>query len=250
MASSDQSKEMGLMDHIQDLRICLIHCSWWVLIGSVIAFLNNDRIYHFLWDPYVNALKRKEETQSVYTGLMDPFTVAINQAIICGILLASPFIIYEIFKFVAPALKKNELAAIRNFSIFSLLLFLGGILMGYSYILPRLAEVMEEFRLSDTKNYLNAKDYLQTVIKLILGLGIIFQFPLLMFFFVKIGLLKISTITKNRKIIIVVIFIISAFATPPDLLSLFVVAIPFYVLFEITVVCCKLFIKQEEEQDG
>jgi sec-independent protein translocase protein TatC len=250
MADIKQTKEMGLMDHIQDLRTCLIHCSWWVLIGSVIAFYYNDKIYHFLWDPYVNALKRRDETQSVYTGLMDPFTVAINQAIICGILLASPFIIYEIFKFVAPALKKNELATIRNFSIFSLLLFLGGIFMGYSYMLPRLAIVMEEFRLSDTKNYLNAKDYLQTVIKLILGLGIIFQFPLLMYFLVKIGILKIATITENRKIIIVVIFIISAFATPPDILSLFVVATPFYLLFEITIICCKLFIKQEEDQDG
>jgi len=120
-------------------------------------------------------------------------------------------------------------------------------LMGYGYMLPRLAQVMESFRLSDTKNYLNAKDYLQTVIKLILGLGIIFQFPLLMYFLVKIGLLKISTITQNRKIIIVVIFIISAFATPPDILSLFVVAIPFYLLFEITIICCKLFIKQENE---
>jgi len=249
MTHSEQPKEMGLMDHIQDLRVCLLHCSWWILIGSAIAFYYNDVIYHFLWDPYVNALQRKEETQSVYTGLMDPFTVAINQAIICGILIASPFIIYEIFKFVAPALKKNELATIRNFSILSLILFLGGILMGYGYMLPRLAQVMESFRLSDTKNYLNAKDYLQTVIKLILGLGIIFQFPLLMYFLVKIGLLKISTITQNRKIIIVVIFIISAFATPPDILSLFVVAIPFYLLFEITIICCKLFIKQENE-DG
>ena len=243
MANEKVEKEMGLMDHISDLRKCLIHCSWFILIFSIVAFIFRDEIFHFLWDPYEKALKKSELTKVVYSSITDPFTVAINQSLLVGFLLASPFIIYEVFTFIAPAWKPKELMAIRIYSFVSLILFVGGVLLGYGYMLPHLAEVMEELRLSGTESYLNAKDMLQTIIKLILGLGLIFQFPLVLFFVVKVGLIQLSTITKNRKIIIVLILIISAFATPPDLMSLFVVSIPFYILFEITLVCCWIFIK-------
>lgn len=240
-------KEMPLLEHISDLRKALINCCVWVLLFTVIAFIYRDEIYKFFWEPYKNALSKSTTTKIVYTNITDPFTVSINQSIICGILLASPFIIYETFKFIAPALKPKELNAIRGYSFISLFLFIGGVALGYSYMLPHLAEVMESLRLSDTESYLNAQDFLVTSLKLILGLGVIFQFPLILFFLVKIGLIRLSTITSNRKIIIVFILIISAFATPPDLLSLFVVAVPFYILFEITVFFCWLLIKEKDE---
>lgn len=248
MAIEEQKveKEMSLLDHIRDLRLCLLHCSWWILIFSITAFIFRDEIFHFLWDPYENALHTKGATKVVYSGLMDPFTVSINQSLITGILLSFPFIVYEVFKFVSPALNQKEINALRISSVFSLILFLGGVLLGYSYMLPRLAEVMESLRLTGTESYLNAKETLHTIIKLIFGLGLVFQFPLIMFFAIKIGLIELSTITSNRKIIIVIILIISAIASPPDVLSLFVVSIPFYILFEITILFCKIFIKQKQ----
>ena len=132
MAKKDKSqeKEMGLMDHIHDLRICLLHCSWWIVIFTTVAWFYRDEMYHFLWDPYANALKDKANTKVVYTGIMDPFTLAINQSIVAGVLMSSPFIIYEGFKFISPALKQKELKLIGIYSFLSLILFAGGVYLG------------------------------------------------------------------------------------------------------------------------
>lgn len=250
MASEDntQEKEMGLMDHIRDLRSCLVRCSWWTAIFMCIAWAYRDEIYHFLWDPYQKALKAGSTTKVVYTGIMDPFNVAVNQSIVFGVIFASPFIIYEAFKFISPALKKRELNIIRVYSFFSLFLFAGGVYLGYGYMLPHLAEVMEEMQLSGTESYLNAAETMTTIIKLLLGLGVVFQFPLVLFFAIKIGLIQLETVSSNRRIVIIIILIISAIASPPDLISCAVIFTPFYALFEITLICCKIFIKKEKEE--
>lgn len=241
-----QEKEMGLMDHIRDLRSCLVRCSWWVAIFMCIAWAYRDPIYHFLWDPYQK--KTAASTKIVYTGIMDPFNMAVNQSIVFGIIFASPFIIYEAFKFISPALKQRELNLIRIYSFLSLILFGGGVYLGYGYMLPHLAEVMSEMQISGTESYLNAADAMTTIIKLLLGLGIVFQFPLVLFFAIRIGLLKLETVSSNRRVVAIIILIISAIASPPDLISCAVIFIPFYALFEITLICCKIFIKNEKEE--
>ena len=103
MANEEQKveKEMGIMDHINDLRKCLLRCSWYLLISSIVAFIYRDKIFHFLWDPYAEAIIKKGGTiKVVYSGITDPFTVSINQSLITGLLMSFPLIVYEVFKFI------------------------------------------------------------------------------------------------------------------------------------------------------
>lgn len=235
---------MSVMGHVRDLRKCLINCCWCFLITSCIAFYFRQELYSFLYDPYFNSIKDKEATKVTYTNVFDSFTVSLNISLIAGIILGMPYALFEVFRFIAPGLEKKEVKFFYIFSSVGSLLFLLGVSLGYSYLIPRLAEVMEQFQFSETVSYLNAKDFLKTILKLILGIGLIFQFPLVLFFSVKIGLLQLDTLRNNRKIIFIMILLVSAFVTPPDPLSMAIIATPFYIMFEITLLSCRIFIKE------
>jgi len=234
---------MSVLGHIRDLRKCLINCCWCFLITSCVAFYFREELYHFLYSPYFDSIKDKSNTKITYGTVFSSFTVSLNISLIAGIILGMPYALFEIFRFIAPGLEKKEVKLFYIFSTLGSLLFLLGVFLSYSYLIPRLAEVMERFQFDDTVAYLSAKDFLKTILKLILGIGLIFQFPLVLFFAVKIGLLQLETLRSNRKIIFIGILIISAFVTPPDPLSMAIIATPFYGMFELTLVACRFFIK-------
>lgn len=240
----EKRNEMTLIDHIRDLRKCLVRCSLILVVASIICFYFREHIYSFLWEPYAKVVN-SSDTKINYKNIFDSFTFSINLSVISGILIAMPFLLYEIFKFIAPGLKKNEINFFRTYSLIGSMLFLAGTYLGYSFMLPRLAQFMVDFRQEGTVTLLDSQDFLQTTVKIILGIGIIFQFPLVLFFLVKIGLIEIKTLTQNRKMILVIILIISAFVTPPDPLSMVIIATPFYVLFEISILACKKFLKEK-----
>lgn len=243
MAKETSKGEMTLIDHIRDLRTCLIRCSAILVVSTLICFYFSEHIFNFLWEPYAQVVN-STDTKINYNNIFDSFTFSINLSVISGVLIALPFLLYEIFKFIAPGLKKNEINFFRVYSIIGSILFLAGTYLGYNYMLPRLAQFMIDFRQEGTVTLLDSQEFLKTTVKIILGIGIIFQFPLVLFFLVKIGLIETKTLTQNRKIIFVIILIISAFVTPPDPLSMVIIATPFYCLFEISILACKKFIKE------
>jgi len=105
-------------------------------------------------------------------------------------------------------------------------------------------EVMETWKMDGTENLFDSSNFLITTMKMFLGIGIGFQFPLAIFFIVKIGLIQASTLANNRGIIIILILIMCAFLTPPEPLSMIILALPIYIMFEISLLCCKHFINE------
>lgn len=235
---------MSVLGHIRDLRKCLINCCWCFLFTSCIAFYFREEIYHFLYDPYFDSIKDKSNTKVTYENIFTSFTVSLNISLVSGVIFGMPYALYEVFKFIAPGLEKKEVKFFYIFSTLGSLLFILGVFLSYSYLIPRLAEVMEQFQFDNTVSYLKAQEFLKTILKLILGIGVIFQFPLVLFFAVRIGLVQLETLRNNRKIIFIGILIISAFVTPPDPLSMAIIATPFYAMFELTLLACKFFIKE------
>lgn len=230
---------MPFTSHLGELRNRLIVCLIALGIGFAISYGFSDKIFLILMKPLIKVLPK--ESTMIFTGLTEAFFTYLKLSFISGIFLAFPVILYEIWKFVAPALYENEKKYLYPFILLSTLAFVGGALFGYFIIFP----VGFHFFLSFSTDYIRPlpaiKDYLSLSIKLLLAFGIVFELPLAIFLLSKIGLITPQMLSSNRPYAIVLIFIISAILTPPDVATQIMMAIPLLILYEISVLVVKIF---------
>jgi sec-independent protein translocase protein TatC len=163
-------------------------------------------------------------------------------ALVCGVLLASPVIFWQIWKFVAPGLYKHEKRALLPFSFLSSLCFLGGAAFGYFVVFPPAFN----FLLGYSADFLDpmpaVNEYFSLSLRLLLAFGVIFELPILMVFLAKIGIVDVAFLNKNRKYAILINFIVAAILTPtPDIVNQLLMGVPLLVLYEISVVCVWIF---------
>lgn len=225
--------------HLEELRNRLIVCLIALGIGFAISYGFSDKIFLILMTPLIKVLPK--ESTMIFTGLTEAFFTYLKLSFISGIFLAFPVILYEIWKFVAPALYENEKKYLYPFILLSTLVFVGGVLFGYFIIFP----IGFHFFLSFSTDYIRPlpaiKDYLSLSIKLLLAFGIVFELPLAIFLLSKIGIITPQMLSHNRQYAILMIFIISAVLTPPDVATQIMMAIPLLILYEISVLVAKIF---------
>ena len=160
----------------------------------------------------------------------------------CGVLLASPVIFWQVWRFVAPGLYKHEKRALLPFSFFSSLCFLGGAAFGYFVVFPPAFRFLLGYSADFLSPMPAVAEYFSLSLRLLIAFGVIFELPILMVFLAKIGLVDVPFLHKNRKYAILVNFIIAAILTPtPDIVNQMLMGIPLLVLYEISVVAVWLF---------
>ena len=181
------------------------------------------------------------------------FTITIVSAIVLGLVLAFPYVVWEAWRFIRPGLKVNERKNTTGIVGTVSFLFALGISFGYFIISPLMVYVMVNYRISDMiVNQFDITSYVTTLITLIFGSGILFQLPVVVYFLSRIGLLTPQFMRKYRKHAIVVILIIAAIITPPDPLSQSLISLPLYLLYEISIYISAVVVrrkKKEEEQE-
>jgi sec-independent protein translocase protein TatC len=183
------------------------------------------------------------------TTLSGQFSYALMMSIMGGVVLAFPYIFYQLWAFVKPGLKFQEKKMARGIVFYVSLLFFLGILFGYYVVAPLSVQFFGAFQITpEIKTDVTIASYMSTVLSTVFYTGLFFLFPIVTFLLVKIGLFTPEFLIKYRKHAIVVILILAAVITPPDVISQVIVTIPIYLLFEISILVAKRVSKQEAEE--
>lgn len=226
-------KRLPLTEHLTELRSRLIKCIIAVGIGFLISYYFSDRIFSILMKPLVNSLP--EGSTMVYTGLPEAFFTYMKTAFLSGIFLAIPVLLYQMWMFVAPGLYRKERRVALPFVISSTLFFIGGALFGYFIVFPIGFKFFLSYATDMIKPLPSVKEYLSFSAKMLLAFGLIFELPVVTFFLAKVGVVTHKFMSHNRRYAILIIFIVAAIFTPPDVISQFMMAIPLLVLYEISI---------------
>ncbi|MFD0977969.1 twin-arginine translocase subunit TatC [Salinimicrobium gaetbulicola] len=262
--------EMSFLDHLEELRWHLIRATLAVVIAATAAFLAKSFIFDVLLFGPTNAdfftydiLCRMSSLVGLEGGFCFeemPFTIQsrtmggqfsahIWTAITAGFIIAFPYVLYEFWKFISPAMYTNERNTARGFIFISSLLFFLGVLFGYYLITPLSINFLGKYQVSEkVLNEFDIGSYISLVRSSVLACGLIFELPIVIYFLTKIGLVTPEFLRKYRKFALVIVLIISAIITPPDILSQIIVAIPVLVLYEISIIIAKIVTKKEERK--
>jgi sec-independent protein translocase protein TatC len=265
-----EQAEMSFVDHLEVLRGHLFRSVLAVAIGGVVIGIYNDFFVkkvlmgptHADFPTYAilckvgkklglgDALCMKEigvKMQS--TSVSGQFSMWFTVVIVGGIIIAFPFIFWEFWKFIKPALTKKELSKTSGVIFWVSFLFFTGVLFGYFVIAPYTVNFFANFQLDENiENRWTITSYIDTLIPLILGTGLAFQLPLVMFFLAKVGLVTPAFLRSARKYAIIIIIIVAGVITPPDVISQIVVSLPLLLLYEISI-WLSARVEQEEKKE-
>ncbi|WP_340203151.1 twin-arginine translocase subunit TatC [Ascidiimonas sp. W6] len=263
-------EEMSFLDHLEDLRWHLIRATIAVVIIGIGAFLAKDFIFNvILFGPknpdfityqvfcdiskaigLEEAFCSKELNFRIQSRTMaGQFSAHIWTAIWAGFIISFPYILYEAWRFISPGLYENERKNARGFIFIASMLFFSGVLFGYYLIAPLSINFLTNYQVSkEVFNDIDLSSYISTIRASVIACGLVFELPIIIYFLTKIGLVTPEFLRKYRKFALVLVLILSAIITPPDIASQIVVAIPILVLYEISIYISKVVIRNQERK--
>ncbi len=240
---------MSLGDHLDELRRRLLYALAGVALGAIIGFLLGRRVIAFLEGPYVDAMG--EEARLIALGPADGFISYVKIALITGLFLSSPWVFYHLWMFVAAGLYPNEKKYVYIAAPFSAALFVAGALFFIVVVGPlTLGFLVRINNFISLSSQFSFRLYIAFVTHLMLVFGIAFQTPTAIFFLNRTGLVSLKALSKSRKYTILVIVIVAAMATPPDVVSQIALAVPLYLLFELGIVLSYLAGRKRKSQNS
>lgn len=229
------SNDENLITHLEALRRTLLHCLVAVIIATPIGLLTAN--------PFINILIRWSlPTNSVKLNFFSPMEVFIVQlkiGLILSIIMAFPFLIKEIWSFLLPALHKKERKIIKNVVFASTFLFLFGVVFCVYFILPLIMKFSLSFTSSALQPMLGLSNFMSLAGMMILAFGVMFQFPMLVLALVYFDVISYESLKDKRPYVVVLILILAAIFSPPDIISQLLLGIPTYLLFEIGLLVSK-----------
>ena len=264
----DDKKEMGFLDHLEELRWHLVRSVAAVFIFAIAAFLAKDFFWNVLiigptqsdfWTYRklcelaalinIDALCTSDMSIEMQNRtLQGQFMVHIKTSLIAGLVMAFPYFFWEVWRFVKPGLKKNEKKASRGITFVVTLLFILGVGFGYFIITPISIDFLYNYSLSEKiKDIPDITNVLGLVATLALASGILFQLPIVSFMLSKAGIVTPQLMRNYRRHAFVVILIISAVITPPDVISQILIALPLTLLYEVSIWISKRVNKRREK---
>lgn len=262
--------EMSFLDHLEELRWLLVRCTIAIIIGGCVAFAFSG----FIFDEIIFAPKDgdfityrifcelaneynldksfciKELPFEIQSRSMDgQFSTDIWTSITAGFIISFPFILWQFWKFISPALYDKEKKYAVVFIITTSLLFFMGVLFGHYLITPLSLNFLANYQISDAvKNDIDLNSYLSLVKTTAISCGLIFELPIIMYFLAKIGLVSAEFLRKYRRYAYVIILIIAAIVTPPDVVSQTIVTIPLIILYEISILIAARMSRNKEKE--
>ena len=244
MSKTDESinnNKQTLVQHLIELRSRLIKSLVLIFIVFVIAYIFADNIYDFLVQPYADAVAGESGRRLIFTALHETFFTYLKVALFASIFISLPFILMQIWIFVAPGLYKNEKSVVIPYFIATPVLFLLGAALVYFFIMPLAIKFFLSFESIGGQGSLpiqleaKVNEYLSLIIRLIFAFGISFQLPVLLTLLARVSLVSSDGLRNNRKYVIVGVFIVAAIITPPDPISQIGLGIPILLLYEISI---------------
>ena len=238
LPEDQESREMGFLEHLEELRWRVIKAFIGVVIGGIIAGVFIDYIMNdFLLSPAKNTTPPLELINLKPYGQLVLYMEVI---IVCGIILSIPNIFYQLWKFIEPGLLPSERKYISSIVVFSSICFLGGISFAYFVMLPTALRFFAAFGTQAITNNIAVDEYFGFVISVMLAAGVVFELPMISFFLSKLGILTPKFMRRYRKHAIVIILLLAGILTPsPDVTSQLLLGIPLLILYEISIIISK-----------
>jgi sec-independent protein translocase protein TatC len=264
----DGEKEMSFLQHLEELRWHIIRSILAVVIFMIIAFIFKNFLFgtiilgpknpDFITNRLLCQLGERLHTAALCINtkplnlisikMSGQITTHITAAMVAGLILAFPVILWEFWQFFKPALKPSEARYAKGAVLAASGLFFIGVLFGYFMLAPLSIHFLSSYEIDpQVVNQINVRSYIGTLTSICLATGLIFELPIITFFLTKIGIMTPTFMKKYRKHAIVIIFIIAAIITPPDVFSQTLVAIPLLILYEVSILISAGVIRQKEK---
>jgi len=266
--SKSIEKEMSFLDHLEELRWHLIRSVFAIVILASIAFIAKDFIFNVLiFGPKQSNFPTYQVLCEIakFIGFKDSFcftelpfkiqsrtmggqfSAHIWTSITAGFIIAFPYILHEMWKFISPGLRVKERSSAKGFIFIASLLFFVGVLFGYYVVTPLSINFLGTYQVSgEVHNDFDLSSYISLVRASVIASGLIFELPILIYILTKVGVVSPKILKKYRKISLVIVLILSAIITPPDIASQVIVSVPIIVLYEISIYISKAVIRKQK----
>ncbi|MGB5463378.1 MAG: twin-arginine translocase subunit TatC [Aureibaculum sp.] len=266
-----EQNEMSFLDHLEVLRWTLVRSSAAVFLVSIFAFMMKDFIFNkiillpkdpaFFTYRFLCSVSQKFGTQGLCIDeipfivqsrtMAGQFSAHIWTSITAGFIVAFPYILWEIWKFIKPGLYPKERKNAKSFIIISSFLFFLGILFGYYVITPLSVNFLGAYRVAnEVQNNIDLSSYIGLLRASVLSAGLIFEMPIIIYFLTRMGLVTPEFLRKYRKYALVLVLILAALITPPDVISQVIVAVPMMILYEVSITISKIIIRREKKAEA
>jgi sec-independent protein translocase protein TatC len=271
MSKEKNKGEMSFLEHLEELRWHIIRSILAIGVVGVVAFIYHEIVFDkillapknpsFITNRLLCQLGHLVHTNNlcintkpfllININISGQFTTHIMVSCIAGLIVAFPYIFWEFWRFLRPALYKHERKSARGAVFYISLLFLLGVLFGFFIVVPLSTSFFGSYAVSEqVHNQINLVSYISMVASVALGSGVVFELPILVLFLTKIGILTPEFLKKYRKHAIIVILVIAAIITPPDIFSQLLVSFPLYLLYEISISISKRIVRQKKEKEA
>ncbi|HEV3219279.1 MAG TPA: twin-arginine translocase subunit TatC [Candidatus Acidoferrales bacterium] len=249
--SDEPGGKMSFFQHLAELRKRLIRAAAAIMLGALVGFYAGGRVMEFVAKPMFKALKAARlDDKLIYTNPTGYLNMRITLGIYLGIVLALPYVLYQVWLFIAPGLYRNERKAVFGFVFCSFFLFLTGIAFAYYLMLPRLLTFLVTFQgpNSSFSPLISINEYFDLLLMVLLGVGVIFEMPILIFFLAFFGIVTPRFLWKNFRYAILIITVIAAILAPtPDATTMIVFMAPMILLYLIGIGVAWLVVRKRDK---
>ena len=258
MEQASESEKQSFWDHLDILRASLVKIAAVTAVFAVVAFFFKEALFSVIFAPkdadfityrwlyFFSGWVTDEQAQDFYvklinTGLAQQFMIHMKVAMCTGVLCASPYILYQLFRFVSPALYANERKYVVRVVGYGYIMFMVGVLISYFLIFPLTFRFLGTYQVSDqVENMISLQSYISTLLMMSLAMGIVFEIPILSWLFAKLGFISADFMRRYRRHAVVIILVVAAIITPTsDVFTLLLVSLPMWLLYEVSILIVK-----------
>jgi sec-independent protein translocase protein TatC len=241
-------EKQPFFSHLKELRDRLLVCIVAVAIAFIFTYYFKERLFDFLMQPFLKVMPAR--SSFIFTGITEAFLTYFKISVVGALFVAAPVILYEFWMFVAPGLYEKEKKYVYPFIFSGSLCFLCGALFCYFVVMPNIYRFFVSYAREFVIPMPDLKNYMGLTLKLLIIFGFIFELPLVAFYLAKAGIINAKLLAKKRRYAILAVFIVSAAITPPDVVSMILVALPLWGLYELGILIAKVFGKKEIHDDA